>query len=68
MVLNPRKGGRFRNAGAFLDIRSRVICCGKKGLLGLALPPDFPPDRLFYITFAGIGHTWNLEERHVVTG
>ena len=64
-VLKPNKDGTFRDAGKFLDIRSRVMCCGEKGFLGIAFPPDYAETGYFYITFAGTGHTWNLEERRV---
>jgi pimeloyl-ACP methyl ester carboxylesterase/glucose/arabinose dehydrogenase len=64
-VLKPSKDGTFRDAGKFLDIRSRVVCCGEKGFLGIAFPPDYTETGYFYITFAGTGHTWNLEERRV---
>src|SRR3989442_3101127 len=30
-------------AQPFLDIRDRVGCCGERGLLGIAFPPDFDP-------------------------
>ena len=40
-VLKPNKDGTFRDAGKFLDIRSRVVCCGEKGFLGIAFPPDY---------------------------
>ncbi len=64
-VLKPNADGTFRDGGKFLDIRSRVICCGEKGFLGIAFPPDYAQTGYFYITFAGTGHTWNLEERRV---
>ena len=64
-VLKPNEDGTFRNAGKFLDIQSRVICCGEKGFLGIAFPPDYAQTGYFYVTFAGTGHTWNLEERRV---
>ncbi len=64
-VLKPNADGTFRDAGKFLDIRSRVICCGEKGFLGIAFPPDYAQTGYFYVTFAGTGHTWNLEERRV---
>ena len=65
VLLKRRSDGRFRKAGNFLDIRGRVICCGEKGMLGLAFPPDYAQTGYFYVTFAGTGHTWNLEERRV---
>lgn len=68
VVLKPRKDGTYRRAGMFLDIRSRVICCGEKGMLGLAFPPDYADTGYFYVSFAGQGHTWNLEERRVSKG
>ena len=34
-------------------------------MLGLAFPPDYAETGYFYVTFAGSGHTWNLEERRV---
>jgi glucose/arabinose dehydrogenase len=65
VLLKRRNDGTFRKAGNFLDIRGRVICCGEKGMLGLAFPPDYAETGYFYVTFAGSGHTWNLEERRV---
>ncbi|MBX3030562.1 MAG: PQQ-dependent sugar dehydrogenase [Chloroflexi bacterium] len=65
LLLKPNRDGTFRRAGTFLDMRSRVICCGEKGFLGLAFPPDYARTGRFYVTFAGTGHTWNLEERRV---
>ncbi len=35
----------------FLDIRDRVDCCGEKGLLGIAFPPDFAGSRIFYVNY-----------------
>ncbi|HEV8322106.1 MAG TPA: PQQ-dependent sugar dehydrogenase [Myxococcota bacterium] len=35
----------------FLDLRSRVSCCGEQGLLSLAFPPDFAATGLFYADF-----------------
>jgi glucose/arabinose dehydrogenase len=65
VVLTRKPDGTFRNAGTFLDIRDRVACCGEKGLLGLAFPPDYKRTGRFYVTYAGSGHTWNLDERRV---
>lgn len=65
ILLKRKADGTFRKAGNFLDIRSRVICCGEKGMLGLAFPPDYARTGYFYVSFAGTGHTWNLEERRV---
>lgn len=35
----------------FLDIRDRVVCCGEKGLLGIAFPPDFAGSRIFFVNY-----------------
>ncbi|MDE0183624.1 MAG: PQQ-dependent sugar dehydrogenase [Caldilineaceae bacterium] len=35
----------------FLDIRERVNCCGERGLLGIAFPPDFAGTRIFYVNY-----------------
>ena len=35
----------------FLDIRDRVNCCGEKGLLGIAFPPDFASSRTVYVNY-----------------
>lgn len=38
-------------AEPFLDIASRVSCCGERGLLGLAFPPGFSKSRRFYVNY-----------------
>ena len=38
----------------FLDVRDRVDCCGEKGLLGIAFPPDFATSRAFYVNYTTI--------------
>ncbi len=35
----------------FLDIRSRVRCCGERGLLGLAFHPDYATNGYFYVNY-----------------
>jgi len=35
----------------FLDLRSRVIAGGERGLLGLAFPPDFAEKQHFYVNY-----------------
>jgi glucose/arabinose dehydrogenase len=46
-------------AGDFLDLRTAVLCCGERGLLGLAFPPDAATSRRFYVNFTRRpdGHT-----------
>lgn len=52
------QGGRIRiiKNGAlasqpFLDISSRVSCCGERGLLGLAFPPNYASKKYFYVNY-----------------
>ncbi len=35
----------------FLDISDRVGCCGERGLLGIAFPPNFAGKRYFYVDY-----------------
>ena len=35
----------------FMDIRDRVSCCGERGLLGIAFPPDFASSRVLYVNY-----------------
>jgi uncharacterized protein (TIGR03437 family) len=37
--------------GPFLDWRSKVSCCGERGLLGLAFSPSFAKNGTFYINY-----------------
>src|SRR5688572_24708066 len=38
----------------FLDIHSKVSCCGERGLLGLAFPPQFPARNYFYVNYTHV--------------
>jgi len=44
------KGGTLAPA-PFLDIRSRVACCGERGLLGLAFHPAYRTNGRFYVSY-----------------
>jgi glucose/arabinose dehydrogenase len=44
------RDGRI-NDRPFLDIRSRVRCCGEQGLLSIAFAPDYERSRRFYVFF-----------------
>lgn len=35
----------------FLDIASRLACCGEQGLLSVAFPPGFVPKGYFYVNY-----------------
>jgi len=39
----------------FLDISSLVLCCGERGLLGLAFPPDYGSSGRFYVNYTRVG-------------
>ncbi len=57
--------GSFERIGRFLDIQSRVACCGERGLLGLAFHPAYAQNGLFYVTYSDHSHSFVLEERRV---
>jgi len=46
-------------AGDFLDLTAVVLCCGERGLLGLAFPPDAVTSGRFFVSFTRRpdGHT-----------
>ena len=39
----------------FLNISSRVLCCGEQGLLGLAFHPQFASNRRFFVNYTRTG-------------
>jgi len=39
----------------FLDIRSKILAGGERGLLGLAFHPRFPSDRRFFVNYTRTG-------------
>ena len=41
----------------FLDIRGRVVCCGERGLLGLAFHPDYEQNGRFFVNYINGGDT-----------
>lgn len=43
--------GRQLQAQPFLDIRSKVVWGGERGLLGLAFPPDYANKGWFYVNY-----------------
>ena len=40
---------------SFLDISDKVICCGERGLLGLAFHPDYAENGYFYLNYTRPG-------------
>ncbi|HEY8540210.1 MAG TPA: PQQ-dependent sugar dehydrogenase, partial [Steroidobacteraceae bacterium] len=56
------QGGRVRRFATanpsgtlttFVDLTSRVVCCGERGLLGMAFHPDFPTDARVFLSYTG---------------
>ncbi len=39
----------------FLDIRTKVVSGGERGLLGLAFHPNYPTDRRFFVYYTRVG-------------
>jgi len=51
----------------FLDIESKVLCCGERGLLGLAFHPNHSSNGFFYVNYTdNSGDT--VVERYTVSG
>ncbi|MGE0827120.1 MAG: PQQ-dependent sugar dehydrogenase [Candidatus Binatia bacterium] len=44
------KDGVLR-ASPFLDISAHVSCCGERGLLSVAFPPEYPSKEHFYVNY-----------------
>jgi glucose/arabinose dehydrogenase len=42
-------------ATPFLNISGLVLCCGERGLLGLAFPPDYGSSGRFYVNYTRVG-------------
>lgn len=38
----------------FMDIQGRVVCCGERGLLGIAFPDDFSTSRTLYVNYTTV--------------
>ena len=49
----------------FLDISGRISCCGERGLLGIAFPPDYKNKRYFYVNYTNSGGNTVISRFHV---
>jgi glucose/arabinose dehydrogenase len=52
MIRLVKNGGL--QAAPFLDIRSRVSCCGERGLLSVAFPPGYASKAHFYVYYTDV--------------
>jgi len=48
-------------ATPFLDISTRVLCCGERGLLSVAFHPQYATNGYFYVYFTGAGGEIRVE-------
>ena len=51
----------------FLDIQSRVACCGERGLLGLAFHPQYAANGYFFVNYSEAGSGATVVARYTVT-
>jgi uncharacterized protein (TIGR03437 family) len=68
------QGGRIRifaagqlSATPFLDIRSKVLAGGERGLLGLAFPPGYSAKRYFYVNYTDLSGNTVVARYRVTT-
>jgi glucose/arabinose dehydrogenase len=52
----------------FLDIRPAVACCGERGLLGLAFPPDHAETGYFFVHYTDLGGDTMISRFRVMPG
>jgi glucose/arabinose dehydrogenase len=52
-------------AGTFLDISSRISCCGERGLLGLAFHPGYASNGRFFVRYTNPSGNLQISEFHV---
>jgi glucose/arabinose dehydrogenase len=56
-------------AGApFLDVHTRISCCGERGLLGLAFHPSFETNGRLYVNYTRSGDGATVIDEYRVTG
>ncbi len=57
-----------RSQQPFLDVAARVTAGGERGLLGLAVTPEFPDDPRFFIYYTNLDEDQVVEERRLDPG
>lgn len=54
------------SATTFLDLSSRISCCGERGLLGLAFHPNYATNGYFYVNYTQAGNGRTIVARYRV--
>ena len=54
-----------KKVGTFLDISTRMSCCGERGLLGLAFHPNYAGNGRFFVRYTTPSGDVRLSEFHV---
>jgi hypothetical protein len=55
-------------ATPFLDLGSLIVCCGERGLLGLAFHPDYGTNGLFFVNYTNLAGDTVVAEYSVSAG
>lgn len=42
------------NKEPFLDLSDQITCCGERGFMDIAFPPDFAASQIFYVSYTGL--------------
>jgi glucose/arabinose dehydrogenase len=56
---------KILGGGVFLDIASKVSCCGERGLLGLAFHPKYASNGRFFVRYTNTAGNLVIAEFHV---
>jgi len=61
---------RANNAiiGTFLDISGLIVCCGERGLLGMAFDPNYATNGRFYVSYTAQPNGRSVIARYRVSG
>ncbi len=49
-------------AAPFLDLSTKISCCGERGVLSMAFPPDYATSHLFYVAFTNPSGDVEIDE------
>ncbi|MGD9974492.1 MAG: sorbosone dehydrogenase family protein, partial [Desulfatirhabdiaceae bacterium] len=69
VVEQPGRIQIMKNGGTlpvpFLDISDRVSCCGERGLLSVAFPPDYAMKGYFYVNYTNLSGDTVVARYHI---